>query len=56
MNFAHYYSILQQIEKPTFVFDRFENKEIIKLDVDNFGDYLLINENKITFVESYLLL
>ena len=26
MNFAHYYNILQQIEKPTFMFDKFDKE------------------------------
>jgi hypothetical protein len=39
MNFAHYYNILQQIEKPTFVFDKFERENFI-IYLKELEDYL----------------
>ncbi len=41
MNFAHYYNILQQIEKPTFVFNRFDNQEITKKYLEKLDEYLI---------------
>jgi hypothetical protein len=43
MNFAHYYNILQQIEKPTFVFDRF-NLSITFKYTENLDEYLIKND------------
>ncbi len=49
MNFAYYYNILQQIEKPTFVFERFENEEVIETSLANYQMYSIENEqNKAT--------
>jgi hypothetical protein len=39
MNFAHYYNILQQIEKPIFVFDKFERENFI-IYLKELEDYL----------------
>jgi hypothetical protein len=30
MTFENYFELLQQIEKPTFLFERFNNQKIIK--------------------------
>jgi hypothetical protein len=36
MNFEHYYNILQQIEKPTFVFDNQDDTKIYLTELENY--------------------
>ncbi len=43
MNFAHYYNILQQMEKPTFVIDRFD-MQITSDYLKDLSKYLAENE------------
>lgn len=40
MNFIYYHNILQQIEKPTFVFDRFDNQGFVKVFLKRLNVYL----------------
>jgi hypothetical protein len=41
MNFEYYFELLQQTEKPTFVFESLESQEVIKLCFQQLENYLI---------------